>query len=377
MFSAIVRWCLCLAMLLGLPLLGVALIGQSIHIYLEFPPLTRYVAHAPFDWNAFGLLGLIDFLLISCVIYQFKIGSSRKSTSISRYTGQFPFWGWIGAAIMFAGWILAWSRFSWFSPLQHHTFCIPWSGYILLTNALCEKRLGYSLLSEKPLAFVLLFPASALFWWYFEYLNRFVQNWYYVGIESYGPGGYFFFASLAFATVLPAVLSTHRLLLSFSIFDPGLKTLAPVRRVPAKPTATLVMLTMILGLTLIGVYPDYLYPLVWFAPLLAIAALQTLWGKPTILKPLTRGDWRTTISAAMAALICGFFWEMWNNYSMAHWEYAIPFVDRFHVFKMPLLGYGGYLPFGLECLLFGQLVMGNQTLGLDNGGRPDIQESPV
>jgi hypothetical protein len=54
--------------------------------------------------------------------------------------------------------------------------------------------------------------------------------------------------------------------------------------------------------------------------------------------------------AAVAALVCGWWWEMWNSKSLAHWEYAIPSVHRFQLFAMPLLGYAGYLPFGLECL---------------------------
>jgi hypothetical protein len=51
----------------------------------------------------------------------------------------------------------------------------------------------------------------------------------------------------------------------------------------------------------------------------------------------------------LAAVICGFFWEMWNSFSLAQWRYSIPFVHRFEIFAMPLLGYAGYLPFGLEC----------------------------
>jgi len=55
------------------------------------------------------------------------------------------------------------------------------------------------------------------------------------------------------------------------------------------------------------------------------------------------------LSSALAAIICGFFWEMWNFYSFAKWEYKIPFVDVFHIFEMPVLGYAGYIPFGLLC----------------------------
>jgi hypothetical protein len=62
------------------------------------------------------------------------------------------------------------------------------------------------------------------------------------------------------------------------------------------------------------------------------------------------------VSAALAALICGFFWEMWNFYSLAKWKYSIPFVHRFEIFEMPLLGYAGYLPFGLECMVIADLI---------------------
>ena len=55
---------------------------------------------------------------------------------------------------------------------------------------------------------------------------------------------------------------------------------------------------------------------------------------------------------AIAALICGVLWELWNYRSLARWEYTIPFVQRFEVFEMPLLGYAGYLPFGLVCVVF-------------------------
>ena len=50
-------------MLLGLPLLGVALSGDPIIRYLEFPPRTRYVTHAPFCWFAFAVFGGIIFLM--------------------------------------------------------------------------------------------------------------------------------------------------------------------------------------------------------------------------------------------------------------------------------------------------------------------------
>lgn len=66
---------------------------------------------------------------------------------------------------------------------------------------------------------------------------------------------------------------------------------------------------------------------------------------------------------ALAALICGVFWELWNFCSLAHWEYTVPFVQRFELFHMPLLGYAGYLPFGLECLAVADLCLARKFSG--------------
>ena len=84
-------------------------------------------------------------------------------------------------------------------------------------------------------------------------------------------------------------------------------------------------------------------------PLGVIVSLQSLAGRRQPFRPVAQGNWRPVVSWALAAMVCGFFWEMWNMWSLARWEYTVPFVDRFHVFEMPLLGYAGYLPFGIEC----------------------------
>jgi hypothetical protein len=110
------------------------------------------------------------------------------------------------------------------------------------------------------------------------------------------------------------------------------------------------------GLAAIGIFPNHLFPLLWVSPLLIVVSLRTLFGQSHILSGVRTGDWRRVVSWAMAALICGFFWEMWNTYSLAKWRYSIPFVHRFKLFEMPILGYAGYLPFGMECAVIIQLV---------------------
>jgi hypothetical protein len=51
--------------------------------------------------------------------------------------------------------------------------------------------------------------------------------------------------------------------------------------------------------------------------------------------------------------------------------YDVPYVGRFHIFEMPLLGFAGYGPFGWECaavaMVFG-LWRPPSTPACDKGG---------
>ena len=219
-------------------------------------------------------------------------------------------------------WWLAWNRFEWFAFFQRHTFPMLWIGYIGIINALCYKRSLTCPVLEYPANFLALFVLSACFWWFFEYLNRFVQNWYYLGVEGYTSVGYVFFATVSFSTVLPAVYSTYRLLLTFDLFNIGLLHRREMRIPHPLWTAVSLLLAAGVGLAMIGVWPDFLFPLLWVSPLLIVTALQLLSGETHVFSSFFRGDWRVVITAPAAALICGLFWEMWNVHSLAKWEYA-------------------------------------------------------
>jgi hypothetical protein len=344
-------------MLIGLPLLGVWLAGHPLEPYFEFPPQARWVRHAPFSWWAFGLYAALIAVTIAAV--SLRAVHSYRSGSPSPAAGPrpFPWWGWGALAAGSIAWVLAWTRLPGFASFQPHTFTPLWLAYIMVVNALCLRRTGRSLLTHRPLFLLGLFPASAVFWWFFEYLNRFVQVWYYVG-ASFGPWEYFGYATLPFATVLPAVLSTQELIRSFAGFRRAFNRVAPLSgfKHPIWPPTVLAAASG--GLAAIGVWPSLFHSLVWVAPLLIIVALKSLRDEPHPLQHLIRMDWTGPASAVLAALICGFFWEMWNFYSLAKWKYSIPFVQRFEIFEMPLLGYAGYLPFGLECMVIADLLEG-------------------
>jgi len=346
-------------LLVGLPLLGIVLTGQPLNRYLEFPPQTRHVLHPPFSWTVFITLAL----LITGSVSPFVLVTTRPRVGRDRYfqhhgkalaSQVFPWWGWCGAALTATSWLLAWNRFAWFEPLQPFTFTPLWLGYILVVNAWVLSRTGRCMMLNRSRYFLSLFPLSSAFWWFFEYLNRFVNNWYYIGAQPVTPLEYVVHATISFSTVLPAVLGTVDLLASYPGIGAGLDRLPPLLNTDPKTVGWGVLVVACGGLTGIGVWPSYVFPLVWVAPLLVITSLQMIAGEETIFSSTARGDWKSLWLAALAALICGVFWEMWNYKSLSHWEYAIPFVHGYKVFEMPILGYAGYLPFGLECVAVAQ-----------------------
>ncbi|MBW2065221.1 MAG: hypothetical protein JRJ03_09850 [Deltaproteobacteria bacterium] len=350
--NRIIKLTILCGMLLGLPLLGILLYGESLTPYLKLPPTTFLVHQAPFSWLAFFLYSA---LLTALIGPFFRRALRRPQARRKKSAASFPWWGWTGMALGTAFWIIAWTRFPLFSKVQAHTFTPIWCGYIIFVNALTYRNTGRCMMLNQTRFFLTLFPTSALFWWFFEFLNRFVHNWYYIG-KQFSLWEYFWFATLPFSTVLPAVLSTRELVLGSSWVRETFTAFFPLRFPHPKLSAFLALTLAGLGLALIGLYPDHLFPLIWVSPFLIVLSLQVLFGDPHVFSSIPNGDWTMVISSALAAVICGFFWEMWNFYSLAKWKYAIPFVQRFHIFEMPLLGYAGYLPFGLECTTVVQIL---------------------
>ena len=342
------------ALLVGLPLLGVLFSGGDLGMYLEFPPVTRHVRHAAFAWPVFVALALLEGAFVAACGWLLWRG--RGAAAAPRKKRPFPWWGRAAVAANLAVWVLAWTRFDWMGALQRHTFSGLWLTYIVIVNAWTWKRSGRCMLLDRPILFGLLFPVSALFWWFFEFLNRFVQNWYYVQTGGLTAGDYVLAATLPFATVLPAVGGTFELLRTYPRLSAGMRSLPPLRGRRPRLWSALVLLPAAAALAGIALWPDVLFPVLWISPVVILLCVRRLLGcRPAFPGP-ARGDWRSAWLAALAALVCGVFWELWNAGSYAGWEYAIPYVGRFHVFEMPILGYGGYIPFGLECFVLTHLV---------------------
>ena len=273
-----------------------------------------------------------------------QVGVYGRWLARRAFSGPLAPHGWVGLALIAVMWPLNWG-FG-IEGLRTHLLFFPlWLGYALLVDALVLKVRGTSLITRSARSYALLFLASAPAWWLFEVINWRTQNWSYSGRDQFGDMEYFLFATLCFASVIPAVFGTAELVRSS-------KWMERLRNGPSigpksawAKTMPFVGATM---LALIMIWPNYFYPLVWGSAFFLLEPLNARLGRPTLLDSLTRGDWRPFVALAIGALICGFFWEMWNFYSSPKWFYSTPGAEFWHVFEMPLLGYIGYLPFALE-----------------------------
>jgi hypothetical protein len=102
--------------------------------------------------------------------------------------------------------------------------------------------------------------------------------------------------------------------------------------------------------------PQVMFPFVWIGLFLFVDVINAFSGGKSITAQVAQGRWDTVLVLFAAGITCGFFWEMWNFWSLPKWTYDVPLVSRPKVFEMPLLGYGGYFPFALEVYAAYQLL---------------------
>ncbi len=279
----------------------------------------------------------------------------RTDPSISRATARrksnFPSHGWFGLILVVVFWSLNWTL----PGLRTHWGFFPlWLGYCLLIDALVFWRTGTSLFTRSPGKYIGLFFLSAPVWWLFEWFNLRTLNWVYIGAEDFSPLSYAFWTTLSFTTVIPAVFGSAELFASFDFvkrMEHG-----PVIRKDRLTTAVFFAAGWVM-LVLMLLWPHIFFPFMWISVYFILEPINIWLGNRSLADWTANGDWRPVISLWLGILLTGFFWEMWNYYSYPKWVYHVPLADWLHVFEMPLLGYGGYLPFALELYALYHLVV--------------------
>lgn len=278
-----------------------------------------------------------------------------------------PYRGLLGLLLIAIAWPLS-------QQISQNLFFPLWLGFILLVDGLVLRRTGTSLAVRSPKIMVVMFIVASPYWWAFEGINEITQNWVYVTSTEEDSGGLVgvIEASLSYSTVIPAVFEVSELIGSFGF----------IKRFARLPSLVLsrpqIILAGVFGLgslVTMLIWPTYLFPMTWLCLFFIFDPINNLTGRPSIIAQVKNGDYRTVVAFALGALVCGFFWEMWNRDASVSWEYNIGYLDFARIFQMPLLGYGGYLPFGLETYAMFHFVAG--LLGWSSDARVPVSGDAV
>jgi hypothetical protein len=277
---------------------------------------------------------------------QTQIKSTKNEKS------KLPLHGWLGLGLIILFWILNWTlpgvRTHWgFFPL--------WLGYCLAIDGVVLWRTGTSLLTRNRRKYVGLFLVSAPVWWIFELLNLRTENWVYLGAEIFSPLEYFFWTTLSFTTVIPAVFGSAEFFASFDF----VKRLQGGLKIGTDKWTTVSFFALgWIMLILLLIWPRIFFGFIWLSLYFILEPINVWLGNRSLAHGTQTRDWRPVISLWLGVLLTAFFWEMWNYYSYPKWVYHVAWGDWLHVFEMPLLGYGGYLPFALELYAIYHFVIG-------------------
>jgi hypothetical protein len=331
--------------------------------FMVFPP--EQIPGTPgFNLIYFIILSLAALLVTALLLLPGLFGFKRNSsTAPAPAHRKLPWWFYVGLVFMLTFWWLHWSRSFIFGDLVYYAFSPMWWGFIVMLDGLVYFFTGgKSLIINRTSLFIISATFSVFGWWYFEYFDYFVlSNWYYPNghMSELSHSTIVIIFLVAYTTVWPAIFEWYTLLNAFpklvARWSDGIKL---------QLNGTVLI---VLGALVIAGCAALPYPLfwgVWVGPLAMLTGQLIRLGIWTPFTPLAQGNWSPAILVALASLFNGFLWEFWNHGSEAYnpfnmsgpiaqtnpnyWIYDIPYVNVIHIYsEMPLLGYLGYLPFGL------------------------------
>jgi hypothetical protein len=344
---------------LVLPLVAAWFAYPTTHVppgYGIFPP--EFVqAPPPFNLLVFLAVLAVELVFAVFLLFPTKFGFKPVDSPPAPALIAYPIWFWIGAVFTLFFWWLMWEKVTVFGDLVYYAFTPLWWGFILVLDGLVYRRnQGSSLLSKKPKTVFISSVVSVFGWYFFEYYNYFaLGNWYYPNghMAALPHSTIVFLFLIAYTTVWPAVFEWYTLLNTFprlvARYSQGPKISIPGNWLIWPALAAIFVMVF---------YPYPLFWVLWIGPLFVLSGAlinQKVW---TPFTALAEGNWSPLLLVAIGSLFNGFFWEVWN-YGSAHpqtwlqtnpnyWIYDIPYVNVIHIYaEMPLLGYFGYMPFGL------------------------------
>ena len=363
--------------------------------YFLFPHLSA-VDKDCFSMPLFIFGSMLALGLAIFIVYPQILGFKKVVPKIPKVLTpkvSLPRWFWIG----FLLWGSALTCFIF--HLESPMLLVKWAdiplfwGFTLMIDGWVYVRSGgKSLIAQYPRSVVGIGVSAVLGWMIFEYLNNFVlESWYYPFAEIIPQDEFVIYAVIGSSGLIPPAIEIYSLLRTF----PNLLTKytqGPSISLP-KWSLYLILAISLASLFLPPFFPQYMFPALWYAPLMLISVVLTFCGIWTPFTPVKTGDYSYVMLLSFSYVILGVCLEGFNYMSGTHalsdpdscgvvrnmvehttnssyWVYSIPFLNKYHIFEMPILGYLGYFPFGLYCAVWWILfasILGIKTDFKNNG----------
>ncbi len=231
-------------------------------------------------------------------------------------------------------------------PIPSWYYHCAWWPYIFAADALNRRLGGCSLIRDRPRELGWLAAVSATWWTMFEAINLRLGNWYYV-MNHPSRAARWIGGCLAFATVLPGILVTLRLVERVGWLQRI--RVAPLNWSRRKSSGCVLLGVACLCLPLI--WPELFFPLTWGSFVFLLEPWNRRHARRCFLRDLEAGEAGPFCRTLLAGLACGLLWESLNFWARTRWIYTVPGFEDLKLFEMPLLGFLGFPPFAVECLV--------------------------
>ncbi len=359
---------LSMAAMLFLPWLGSYFYydGKFPADFLAYPPL-KPIEKPDFNLYIFIAVAIVCAGIASIYIrpkwFGFKKAELTAAPKVTKV--KLPFWFWFGLVC----WATSLTLLS--LHLKQPAWFIHWSdvplfwGAVLMLDGWVYKRAGgKSLVAVLPQELIGIGVASMTGWMIFEFMNFFVDdNWYYPWGNILDREEFLLYAFIVSSGLLPLAFEWYLLFLTFpklaDRFSRGIK-------ITFSPAVKNILLALsIISMLAAGLFPNILFFVLWVSPPVVLGVVLNKIGVWTPFDPISKGNWGPVLLSALTYFVAGFCLEGQNYLSAIHdgqvalftndpayWQYSLPYVNAAHVFEMPILGYFGYLPFGVYCWLW-------------------------